>query len=146
MYSYEIENDRVLMTFEGDLDGRQLRASYEEVLNGPTFQSGSQILVNDRATSFDPTVDEAQRLVEYFASLGDAVSHFAIVVGKDVHFGIGRMVEVYCESRGVSLRIFRDLDEARGWLDDARGWLSLRREPVAIGRGMKCKYDLQFMP
>ena len=120
MYSYEIDNDRAVMTFEGDLDSQQIRAAYEEVLSDPSFRPGSQILVDDHATSFDPTMDEAQRLVEYFANLGDDVSHFAIVVGKDVHYGIGRMVEVYCESRGINLRIFRDVEEARGWLDAVR--------------------------
>ena len=29
-------------------------------------------------------------------------------------------VEVYCESQGVNLRIFRDLEEARSWLDSTR--------------------------
>jgi hypothetical protein len=121
MYSHEIENDRALMTFEGELDERQIRQAYAEVLSDPAFRPGCQILVDDHATSFDPSIDDAQRLVDYFASLGDAVSHFAITVGTDVHFGIGRMVEVYCESRGVNLRIFRTVEEAADWLDAARG-------------------------
>lgn len=121
MYSYEIENDRVVMTFEGDLDGQQIREAYREVMKDPAFGPGCQILVDDRATTFDPTMEEAQRLAEFFASMAGSVPHLAVVVRKEVHYGIGRMVEVFCENKGISLRIFRDLDEAKTWLDRARG-------------------------
>jgi hypothetical protein len=109
------------MTFEGDLDGRQIRAAYDEAFKDPAFQRGCQILVDDHGTTFDPTMEEAQRLADFFCTLTEAVSHLAVVVDKDVHYGIGRMVEVYCESCGINLRIFRDLDEAKAWLDQARG-------------------------
>ena len=121
MYTYEIDSDRAVITFQGDLDNRMIREAYEEVLNDPAFQSGFQILADDRATTFDPSMEEAQELVEFFASLADSVPQLAVVVRKEVHFGIGRMVEVFCENRGITLRIFRAIDEARAWLDAARG-------------------------
>jgi hypothetical protein len=41
----------------------------------------------------------------------------AIVVGSDVAFGMGRMVELRAEDRsGSSFRIFRDIGEASRWL------------------------------
>ena len=120
MYSYEIENDRALITFRGDLDNAQILQAYEEVTSDPSFQPGSQVLVDDLESSYAPSVQEAQKLVEIFTSFSDRISHFAIVVRKEVHFGLGRMIEVYCESQGVSLRIFRELEEAREWLDSER--------------------------
>jgi hypothetical protein len=120
MYSYKIDNARVLMTFEGDLDGEQIREAYRMVLTDPAFASGYQILVDDRATTFDPSMEEAQGLAEFFASLAGSVPQLAVVVRKEVHFGIGRMVEVLCENRGIRLRTLRALDEAEAWLDTAR--------------------------
>ena len=120
MYTYEIENDRALITFEGDLDNPQIRQAYEEVTSDPSFQPGSQVLVDDLESSYNPSMVEAQKLVAIFASFSDRIVQFAIVVRKEVHFGLGRMVEVYCESQGVNLRIFRELEEAQEWLDTTR--------------------------
>lgn len=118
MYSYEIDEGRALMTFWGDLDNSQIRQALEEVMRDPSSQPSSQILVNDLETGYDPSVDEAQELAEMFASFGASISQLAVVVHKEFHFGLGRMVEVFCESQGVSFRIFRTLDDARAWLDE----------------------------
>jgi hypothetical protein len=121
MYTYEIEKHRALITFEGDLDNDQIRQAYEEVTSDPSFQPGSQVLVDDLQSSYSPSIMEAQKLVKIFSGFSDRITHFAIVVHKEVHFGLGRMVEVYCESQGVNLRIFRDLEEAQSWLDSPGG-------------------------
>jgi len=120
MYTYEIDNDRAVITFEGDLDNVQIRQAYEEVTSDPSFLPGSQVLVDDLKSGYDPSMMEAQKLVQIFSSFSDRIAQFAIVVRKDVHFGLGRMVEVYCESQGVNLRIFRELQEAESWLDSTR--------------------------
>ena len=120
MYEYEIDKDRVSMTFRGDVNNAQIRQAYEEVTNDPSFQSGSQVLVDDLESNYNPSIDDAQKLVAIFASFTDRISQFAVVVGKEVHFGLGRMVEVFCESHGVNLRIFRTRDEAQSWLDSTR--------------------------
>jgi hypothetical protein len=121
MYTYQIDEIRALITFQGDLDNEQIRQAYEEVTRDPSFRPGSQVLVDDLESSYDPSMAEAQSLVEIFSSFSDRIAQFAIVVRKDVHFGLGRMVEVYCESQGVNLRIFRDVEDARAWLDSTRG-------------------------
>ena len=120
MYAYEIEDDRALITFRGELDNAQIRQAYEEVTSDPAYQPGSQVLVDDLESNFNPSMQDAQDLVGIFASFTDRISQFAIVVRKDVHFGLGRMVEVYCESQGVNLRIFREVEDAAEWLDSTR--------------------------
>ena len=92
MYAYEIEDDRALITFRGELDNAQIRQAYEEVTSDPAYQPGSQVLVDDLESNFNPSMQDAQDLVGIFASFTDRISQFAIVVRKDVHFGLGRIV------------------------------------------------------
>ena len=47
----------------------------------------------------------------------------AIVVSRDLAFGMGRMVEAYLEGAPVDVHVFRDIPEALDWLsgeDDER--------------------------
>jgi len=120
MYTYEIEDARTVITFRGDVDNPEIQEAYEEVTSDPSFQVGSQVLVDDLESNFNPSMDEAQKLVAIFSSFSDRISQFAIVVHKEVHFGLGRMIEVYCESQNVNLHIFREMEEAKTWLDAAQ--------------------------
>jgi hypothetical protein len=47
-------------------------------------------------------------------------SRTAVVVGRDLDFGLARMYEQLIESvYPANVTVFRDLDEAQGWLDSA---------------------------
>jgi hypothetical protein len=46
----------------------------------------------------------------------------AIVVGEDVQYGVGRMVQIQLDDiPNLDLRVFRDMGEARCWLGGAGG-------------------------
>ena len=123
MYTYEIQDARTSITFQGDVDNPEIQQAYEEVTSHPSFRVGSQVLVDDLESNFNPSSEEAQELVAIFSSFSNRIAQFAVVVHKEVHFGLGRMIEVYCESQGVDLRIFRDVGEAKTWLDAGRAVL-----------------------
>jgi hypothetical protein len=57
--------------------------------------------------------------IRYFASCVRQVEsprRTAIVVEKDVHFGLARMFAVACEQSGNAQRVFRDYEQAQAWL------------------------------
>jgi len=51
---------------------------------------------------------------EFIGSVDGARS--AIVVSRDITFGIARMYQTWMEGQPVEVRVFRDVDEARAWL------------------------------
>jgi len=51
---------------------------------------------------------------DFIQAVDDARS--AIVVARDVTFGIARMYQTWMDDQPVNVRIFHELDEARAWL------------------------------
>jgi hypothetical protein len=45
-------------------------------------------------------------------------SRAAIVVGRELDFGIARMFQIYAEGASIEYRVFRELDSAVSWLLD----------------------------
>ena len=96
MYEYEIDKDRVSMTFRGDVNNGQIRQAYEEVTNDPSFQSGSQVLVDDLESNYNPSIDDAQKLVAIFASFTDRISQFAVLLLLQPFRGRSGQQELIC--------------------------------------------------
>lgn len=77
------------------------------------------LLVIDRDTEFEASLDELQKMVDLF---GRYKEHFtdrvAYVVSKDVHYGLGHMLHVLFSKIGVDFVPFRDIWEAREWVSE----------------------------
>ena len=43
-------------------------------------------------------------------------SKMAIVVSSDVNYGMGRMMEIFSEQRGVDVKVFKEFETAKLWL------------------------------
>ena len=39
-----------------------------------------------------------------------------IVVSSDVNYGMGRMMEIFSEQRGVDVKVFKEFETAKLWL------------------------------
>ena len=63
------------------------------------------------------TADELRALAADLERHRRAISHrCAIVVSDSLRYGLGRMLQVFSEGYGVSVRPFRDPDEASKWI------------------------------
>jgi len=69
-------------------------------------------------TGLDLTTPQLHQLAQYGKSKSLPPSKVAIVAREDFTFGIMRMYEVFREDQIVKHKIFRTVQEARGWLNE----------------------------
>jgi hypothetical protein len=109
---------------EGGSSFEAWAAELEAVLKHPEYRPGFHFLVDHHGRT--PTTADARRMVAFIGEREAAFagSRWAIVVHRDVDFGMARMVEALAEDQPTTIRVFRDREEGLRWL---------RSEPAAAG-------------
>ena len=127
-----LETDREtgipIVTIVGDMTPDMFDEFLSVISNTPLYRDSDGCLWDLRRVSdFFPTM-----AIRYLAaSIKQATKsprRTAIVVERDVHFGLARMFAIRCEQPGVTRRVFRDYEQARDWL--LRAAPSTRQLPV----------------
>ncbi len=78
-----------------------------------------RILFIDMGSEYNPPKHEPELAARLLSSFVPKISDkIAIVVKKDVHFGIARMIQVHCESYEITFEVFREEQAARIWLGE----------------------------
>ena len=93
-----------------------------EGLSDPRMRPGLRVIVDHRLLDTSGMrYEDVERRVEIAAKEAPRFAdiHIAVVVGREVEFGILRMLESLFEARSELrsiLRVFRSIEEARSWL------------------------------
>ncbi len=115
--TYKILKNQVIITTKGDFTASDLDITFSDLVSDPKFTKGLNLLVHDLSTSFVPSSDEIENAAKFLDSmLKNFAPKIAVVVNKEVKFGMGRMLENFCEMRKISLRVFKEIEEAQDWL------------------------------
>jgi hypothetical protein len=115
--SYELEDQLLIIKTEGDIQPEDLQETFQKVFVDPAFEPGTKILVYDLDSVFVPTTKQIEAGAKNIESvMKKFASKMAIVVSSDVNYGMGRMMEIFCEQRGIDVKVFRDFDIAKNWL------------------------------
>lgn len=113
------ELQRTVVTFADPYTFQQWDAAFAEMIAARACEPWRTFLI-DRRHSAPPTSQfvrmMSNTLSGHAARVGPA--RVAVVVGDDVGFGMGRMVQMNTEAinPAISMRIFRSYDEAERWL------------------------------
>jgi hypothetical protein len=109
-----------VITATGDLTFAEVHAALEERYRNPDFRPDQNVLWNlqDAALSAIST-DEIQQVAglvrKHWGIAGKPKA--ALVVGREVDFGLARMYELQMASESPGeIRVFRDLEEAWSWM------------------------------
>ncbi len=117
--SYELDDQLLIINTEGDFQPEDLQATFEKVFSDPDFKPGIKILVHDLDSVFVPTSKQieagAKNIEEIMKKFS---SKMAIVVSSDVNYGMGRMMEIFCEQRDINVKVFKELERAKIWLTE----------------------------
>lgn len=104
----------------GELTTRELIETIEQAFSRADFQPGSDAMWDFQgATGSDLTVREIRSIADAVKRhrSGDTGTRVAIVVARDLDFGLARMYEqMLVASTEVRVMVFRDRDEAEVWL------------------------------
>jgi hypothetical protein len=112
------ERNLVYVRFTGVVRPEDALGFAKTLLADPSFRPGLDELIDARACTYEGRFDDVfgykeARLKTPCPSAG---RRWACVVSSDVMYGISRMFEVLAEKAGVEIGVFRDMDEAVGWL------------------------------
>jgi hypothetical protein len=81
-----------------------------------TVVLGSGLLIDNGMSSFNVPGSDVTRLAEAVAQRLPKINAVAIVVSKDLHYGMARKFQVFAEKGAAAIQVFRDLATARQWL------------------------------
>lgn len=117
--SYELEDQILIIKTEGDFHPEDLQSTFQKVFADPDFRTGIKILVHDLDSVFVPTSKQIEAGAKNIEEIMKKFSaKMAIVVSSDVNYGMGRMMEIFCEQRGIDMKVFKELEVAKMWLND----------------------------
>lgn len=118
--AYDEERALFIVTTEGAGQPAGIIAFLDAILAHPRWRPGLSILLDHRKLSIEgiqsPGIEEVSR---YFVAIGPRLGNgrIALVMNKDVDFGIARAWEMITEDEvAISIRVFRNIDQARGWV------------------------------
>lgn len=115
--TYSTENELTTVIAEGSFSVSDVHAAFSEIR--PQFDGSTplQILIVDRGSEFEPSRDEVQELARGWGAIfRDVPVRIALLVDKDIHYGLGRMASVYAEQHNLPFDVFRHSLDALQWL------------------------------
>ncbi len=123
--AFKLETDQVsqitTITFSGVIDINQCMDIVTEAYNRQvTYKYICDIT---RAEKVELTADQVKQVADYLnlQREGRRGGKTAIVAGDNVSYGLARMLEMITalgdKNHGISMMVFRNLEEARQWLD-----------------------------
>ncbi len=116
--TYKIESTTAILTATGDVSFRDISGAFENLLQDPDFKKGLNILLDDRESNYNPDAFDIANAADHMESIMKMFSpKIALVVNKDLKYGFGRMLEMYCNVKKIELRVFMELNQAKSWLD-----------------------------
>lgn len=115
--SYQFEGSLLHVVVEGTYEFADVEKLFQAACADPAYPERAFVLVDGRQSEANPSADDMQQMVRLAASMGARLGpRVALVVTRDLHFGLGRMLGAFGERHGLRFETFRDLEEARAWL------------------------------
>ena len=115
--TYSIEKELTTVIAEGSFSVADVHAAFSKIRSQFDGSTPFKILIVDHGSEFEPSREEVQ---EFARGLGaifrDAPARIALLVDKDIHFGLGRMASVYAEQYDLPFDVFRHSLDALQWL------------------------------
>ena len=79
---------------------------FTAIKSDPYFHSGMKILIDIRGSVTKSSSEEIRDAASIMRSFFGSDSPIALVADRDASFATGRMLEVFCESKGVLFQMF----------------------------------------
>ena len=118
-YRIDLERNLVLTTASGTLTDDDIVQLKTRLVRDPDFKPGMKELSDIRGIDqLDVTPGGVGAMVQQdIRDSAEVASHkLALVVSKEVAYGMARMYQTLTKSNIETVSVFRDIDEARAWL------------------------------
>ena len=117
-FPMRIEGNIVLVdTGDVDVDQHGVVRTLEALKAESEIHRGKNLMILDPGSGYHPSMDEIRQFITLTKSLlGNPFSRIALVVPRDLHYGLGRMTEILIRSKTGKFMVFRSETDAREWL------------------------------
>jgi len=116
----DADTGRVTLTATGPTGFEDLKTALKAMTEAPDFRPGADIIWDFRKVESEAlSADQLREMVAFVAGIADVRGinyKVAIVVERNVDFGLARMYEVFADDLPCELRVFRDLADAANWM------------------------------
>ena len=118
-YSVDFERNVLHTVCAGAVRLDDVLVHLEELVKDRTLPDDLDLLLDLSTTTTAPSADQLRLVAERVTATREDIDwgRCAIVVSRDVLFGLSRMFEVHTESVFEDSHVFRDRDEALEWLE-----------------------------
>lgn len=118
--TYDKDIDSIVIKVTGMANYDDVSALGEQILNIPNFRININQLFDCSEGELDLSFDDIKRIASDFNKIAGHLGYsrkLALVVSRDVDFGMMRQYEVFFNAGpDVSLRSYRSLLDAKEWL------------------------------
>ncbi len=115
--TYSIEKELITVNAEGSFSVGQVHAVFSKIRSEFDSLTPLRILIVDHGSEFEPSREEVQELTRGWGAIFREVPvRIALLVDKDIHYGLGRMASVYAEQHDLPFDVFRHSLDALQWL------------------------------
>lgn len=117
-YSIHPERNLIRRTLWGRITVDELRDMIASLRSDPHYRAQMDVLVDLRNAEVDISYDQMTDYTRYLAGNNSTVGRQAIVVSRQLEFGLARMYEQLTENTVLrtDLRVFMDMEEAELWI------------------------------
>ena len=122
--SIDTESNLVTLVCSGTLKKGAIKTAFLEMLNDPAFQPGTNVLWDFRGIEAEAPSEKA--IVSFSAMVKENQARrgsgykVAMIVDRELYFGLIRMYQAYSGELPFDLMIFRSMKEASRWLAEKK--------------------------
>ena len=115
--TYSIEKELTTVIGEGSFSVSQIHTAFSKIRSEFDGSTPLKILIVDHGSDFEPSREEVEELVRGWGAIfRDVPVRIALLVDKDIHYGLGRMASVYAKQHDLPFDVFRHSLNALQWL------------------------------
>lgn len=113
---------RVEATIFGEVTITDILEAISSSVADPEFQPGFNVLFDHTQITKVITTEQVEEMVEHLDSLSESMAgaRWAVVTSLDASCGMMRMLSVLAERVPMEVGVFRNAEEAKGWLRSPR--------------------------
>lgn len=110
-----------LLTASGPITGKDIIQALQDLVQDPDFKPDIDSIWDFRSvTTRLIDAQEITDLINFIRTVQEKRGRnyrVAILVSRDMDYGLARMFEVHSQNLPFQVRIFEDLEQARSWLN-----------------------------
>lgn len=113
---YKILDEYALCVAEGNYTFEETYNNYRSALADPRFLKGMNVMMDVRKSKETRTSEELRKILDLFSDNQSFGGKCAMLVTKEVHYGIARILSAFAEYRALHFLVFTEEGKALQWL------------------------------